>query len=223
MFLFLPFLSPFAVLKLSFVITMTIEIKKGCLPGTWVAATSYPSGFIEGKRWMRVSWMSCVMRWLPWRYSSHRKSASWSNSSRPSTSFPCMFATYLNSGSTEKGRNLLTLEQNRQIQHNGVLMHKHWGQAGGGSRIDSQMAFCDDENLAVAFCVVERSSLWSYVLLQTTCSLSHAKQEVLLSFSQILKHRTMDRNLCFKKMGRSSALYENGMYPGGKSFTVIVN
>lgn len=78
--------------------------RRRSLPGTCLAATSYPSGFMEGMMWMRVSWMRWVIRSLPRRYSSHRNSESCSSSSRPSTSFPCMFPTYLNSGSTGESK-----------------------------------------------------------------------------------------------------------------------
>lgn len=63
--------------------------------------------------WMRVSWMRRVIRSLPRRYSSHRNSESCSSSSRPSTSLPCMFPTYLNSGSTG--------ESNRECHHQSGL------------------------------------------------------------------------------------------------------
>lgn len=60
-----------------------------------------PSGFMEGSRWMRVVESRFLMSWSPERQPSHRWWASLSSSSRPTTSLPCMLATYLNSGSTE--------------------------------------------------------------------------------------------------------------------------
>ncbi|TNN28646.1 hypothetical protein EYF80_061206 [Liparis tanakae] len=58
---------------------------------------------MEGRMWMRVSWISLVIRWFPARYSSHMNWANLMSSSRPSTSLPCMLPTYLNSGSTGGG------------------------------------------------------------------------------------------------------------------------
>ena len=58
---------------------------------------------MEGRMWMRVSWISLMIRWFPARYSSQRNWPSLMSSSRPSTSLPCMLPTYLNSGSTGGG------------------------------------------------------------------------------------------------------------------------
>lgn len=71
--------------------------------GTFLKAISYPSGFIEGSRWMRVSLTRRTMRWSPRLYSLHMYCIRLSRSSRPSTSFPCIPATYRNSGSPAGG------------------------------------------------------------------------------------------------------------------------
>lgn len=70
---------------------------------TFLKAISYPSGFMEGRRWMRVSLTRCTMRWSPRLYSWQMYCMRFSRSSRPSTSFPCIPATYRNSGSPAGG------------------------------------------------------------------------------------------------------------------------
>lgn len=58
---------------------------------------------MEGRMWMRVSWISLMIRWFLARYSSHKNCDNLMRSSRPTTSLPCMLPTYLNSGSTGEG------------------------------------------------------------------------------------------------------------------------
>ena len=81
------------------------------VPGTFLKALSWPSGFMEGSRWMRVSLTRRTMRWSPRLYSSHMCCIRLRRSSRPSTSFPCIPATYRNSGSPAGGGNTNTQVQ----------------------------------------------------------------------------------------------------------------
>lgn len=64
------------------------------------AASSYPSGLSEGRRWILVLLIKVWMRGFPRRYSEHRYCARYISSSFPTTSFPCMLPMYLNSGLT---------------------------------------------------------------------------------------------------------------------------
>lgn len=57
---------------------------------------------MEGRRWIRVSVTRRTTRWFPFRYSLHRNCIRFSRSSRPRASFPCMPATYRNSGSPKR-------------------------------------------------------------------------------------------------------------------------
>lgn len=67
-------------------------------------ASAYPSGFMVGIRWILVYLMSFRTSGLFSLHSSQRESASFRRSSRPNTSFPCIFAMYLNSGWTVRTR-----------------------------------------------------------------------------------------------------------------------
>ncbi|TNN51091.1 hypothetical protein EYF80_038727 [Liparis tanakae] len=60
---------------------------------TFSYAASYPSGFMEGRRWIRVSVTSRTTRWLPFLYSLHKYCMRLRTSSRPRASFPCIPAT----------------------------------------------------------------------------------------------------------------------------------
>lgn len=71
-------------------------------PFTSSAASSYPSGLSEGRRWILVLLIKVWMRGFPRRYSEHRYCARYISSSFPTTSFPCILPTYLNSGLTVK-------------------------------------------------------------------------------------------------------------------------
>lgn len=84
------------------------------LPGTFLKAISYPSGFMDGRRWMRVSLTRRTMRWSPRLYSWHMNCIRLSRSSRPSTSFPCIPATYRNSGSPAGGAKTQTQEGSQE-------------------------------------------------------------------------------------------------------------
>ena len=66
---------------------------------TLSVAIFQPSGFMLGRRWILVLCIKETVSWSPARYDWHRWSARWSSSSLPSTSLPCMLATYFISGS----------------------------------------------------------------------------------------------------------------------------
>ena len=72
-------------------------------------ASSNPSGFIEGIMWISVVSTSCLIS-LSDEYDSSKYFANWINNSRPMTSFPCMFPTYLTIG-LSSFRSKVTLEE----------------------------------------------------------------------------------------------------------------
>lgn len=75
---------------------------------------------MDGRRWMRVSLTRRTMRWSPRLYSWHMNCIRLSRSSRPSTSFPCIPATYRNSGSPAGGAKTKTREGSQE--HCNVLV-----------------------------------------------------------------------------------------------------